>query len=719
MKSVEARLLKPASRILDEAASHVLPGLDATGARLGVLEVMASHCGDWDVVEFWRQTQASRGPQFTADPHRWAEKVLSAIRETEIPVPLALSALAREVLPAQEQRTTGAYYTDWRLAQLLASQALPAVSRPGLWVDPACGTGVLLVSAAMGMPEGEQRDAVIRDRLTGADLSANALRGALLATASLTSDLSAITGFASRLLLQDSLRSTATWSRLAPNGAALVIANPPWDKLTVSRHEIAQGNGASRHYGQSYAEKIDLTGPKQELLRYIEQVATGTRLQGKGGHDLYKLFLELGIGLASDEGVLALLVPAGLIRAQGTEPLRKELDDVAAELSISVIENRARNFAIDTRFKFLSLVARIGDGPRAPIKLKVADRYGDLPTDAVAIDRSELLEVRPDRSLPEVRTDAEWELFSRLSREAVTVGDPMGPWRPDYRREVDMTLDARSFLRRAREDAVPLLEGRHVNNFRSRAKSYVSGEGRAAIWRPEPLPSAPSEAVTQWFVPRAALRADAAARAKRSRIGFCDITGQTNERAMLAARIPPGYVCGNKIPTLLFPDGGADREDLFLSLANSFAVDWMLRRVVTTTVNRFLLETLPLPEIHVGSPLGQELIQLTRNITAAEGDPTTDVWSVGLQRARVDALVACAWSLTLNEMDLILRDFPLLDRGQTPLAGELTSTVTRDAVLAALAVELETDHQSVQRTEYARNRGSAPYIGAEYVERRK
>lgn len=719
MRSFEAGLLRTADALLDEAAGHVLPGLDATDARLGVLEVMAGQVAGWDVAEFWRLTRGDQAPQLTADPQAWAEKVLSAIWETGIPVPLALAALAREALPQRQQRTTGAYYTDWRLAQLLAGQAVPAVSRPGLWVDPACGTGVLLVAAAMAVPEGAERDAVVRDRLTGADLSARALRGALLSVAALTSDFSAIVAFASRLLRQDSLRSPATWARLAPDGVALVIANPPWEKLIVSKHETVQSNGVDRHYGQSFSEDIDLAGPKQTLLRYVEQVASGTRLQGKGGHDLYKLFLELGIGLAADEGALAMLVPAGLIRAQGTERLRKELDDVATALSISVIENRARHFAIDTRFKFLAVVARVGTGTRSPVVLRVADRNGNLPEDPVIIDRTELLEVRPDRSLPEVRTEAEWELFSRLARDAVTVGDVTGPWRPEYRREVDMTLDARSFVRVAQADVVPLLEGRHVTGFRSRAKSYVSGEGRAAIWRPQPLRSAPTNAVTQWFVPRSSLRADTAARVERSRVGFCDITGQTNERTMLAARIPAGVVCGNKIPTLVFPDGGVDREDLFLALANSFVVDWMLRRVVTTTVNLFLLEALPLPRVDETSPVGRELVDLARTITVTEGDAGADAWGVGLQRARADALVASAWGLSLADMELVFRDFPLLDRGQAALSGERASTVTRDAVLAALASEHGVDHPSVRRIEQARIAGAVPYIGAEYAQRNR
>src|SRR5699024_5567985 len=101
----------------------------------------------------------------------------------------------------------------------------------------------LLVAAAMQLPAGAERDAVIRDRLSGADLSTNALRGTLLSVASLTSDLSAVRHFASRLLRQDSLRSRGVWKDLAPSGAALVIGNPPLEKLKVSRHELAKSKG--------------------------------------------------------------------------------------------------------------------------------------------------------------------------------------------------------------------------------------------------------------------------------------------------------------------------------------------------------------------------------------------------------------------------------------------------------------------------------------------
>lgn len=714
MKSLEQRLLAATQELLDEAATELLPGTGPTEARLTILEAAASVVGGWQLDEFW----AAMGRDLSAlraDPSPWADKILASIAATPIPTALALSALSREVLPSSKQRKTGAYYTDWRLAEMLAASSVPNVRADGPWVDTACGSGVLLAAAAMQFPPGPRRDAVIRDRLAGADLSSNALRGALLSVASLTGDLSAVQGFAGRLLLQDSLRSRDSWQTLAPGGAALVIGNPPWEKLKVSRHELAKSNGASRAYGQSYANEVDLTQDRSRLLSYIDQVAAGTRLQGRGEHDLYKLFLELGMGIAAESGVLALLLPAGLIRSQGTEGLRRELNAVARDLSISVIENRASHFAIDTRFKFLSVVATIGTGRRQPISLKVADRTGTLPDTAVTVSRAELAEVRRDFSIPEVRTYQEWNLYTRLAAHATIIGDPDGPWRPEYRREVDMTRDQRSFRRSAGQETLPLIEGRHVGQYRWRAKTYQSGEGRAAIWRPEPLSR--TYLKTQWHVPLQALHPLTVERTTKSRIGFCDITGQTNERSLIAARIPDGMVCGNKVPTLAFEEGGADREDLFLALANSLVVDWMLRRIVTTTVNFFLLDTLPLPRIDEHSEAGRELIAIARRLTASEGDTSVDPWVIGRLRARSDALVAASWGLDTTDLETVLLDFPLLDRGQPALVGEPRSTVTGDCVLAEIAAIQGIQHESTARCENAREAGAIPYVPAEFQAR--
>lgn len=712
MKSFEGALLTSTNICLSEFAATLGIAQGDHEGRLAMLEVLAGEHAGWDVAEYWREFGFTPPAGLTSRAG-FAKPILASLSATGIPIPLALAALAREEIATGDQRKTGAYYTDFRLAQMLASESVPRVTRDGIWVDTACGTGTLLVAAVM-QADSKDRDTVIRTRLAGADLASNALRGALLAVASLTTDLSAVAGFSKRLLKQDSLRSRTAWRALAPRGAALIIGNPPWERLRASRHETAINSGSQRHYGQGFEVDVDLTKERDELIRYLRNVTSETSLQGSGEHDFYKLFLELGLSLAAEEGILAFLLPAGVVRSQGTTLLRREIIEASTEVSISVMENRARHFAIDTRFKFLALTARVGKGRKHAIGLRVADRSGALPSSAVTIQRAALSKIRPDLSLPEVRSEDEWELYARLHRAGRLIGDERGPWRPAYKREVDMTNDRKFFRRSRTSDSIPLVEGRHVTQFRSRAKRYVSGEGRAALWSAQDLSD--DGLHPQFYVPLATLRPATRTRVDRSRIGFCDISGQTNERTLLAARIPPDVVCGNKVPTLTFSAGGPGREDLFLALSNSLVVDWMLRRVVTTTVNFFILDALPLPVVTEKDVIGRELINLSRRVTAAEGDPALTRRDVGRMRARMDALVAFAWGVSVKDMQLVLDDFPLLDRGQPALEGETTSTITADHVLLELGRLYDEDPQrALGRVGAALALGALPYVPAEYA----
>ncbi|WMT42269.1 hypothetical protein RE628_07655 [Paenibacillus sp. D2_2] len=62
---------------------------------------------------------------------------------------MALSALAREPLTLSQQRTIGAYYTDFRLAAHLADLGLTGLKEVNKVIDPACGTGILLVAVSV------------------------------------------------------------------------------------------------------------------------------------------------------------------------------------------------------------------------------------------------------------------------------------------------------------------------------------------------------------------------------------------------------------------------------------------------------------------------------------------------------------------------------------------------------------------------------------------
>jgi hypothetical protein len=683
--------------------------------RLDVLEAAAASLGGCDLAAL-RTTDHEKRVLSVADARVFGDLVRIALLAIPVHPALVLASLSQPPQHRLDRRRSGAYYTDFRLATFLAGRYPRPLEPDDLTIDPASGTGMLLIACALRfLGDQESIDGFIRDAVCAADLSSAALRGVKLALASLTSNNAAIESLARRLRRLDSLTAgPSAWEDVAPHGFKVVIGNPPWEKLKISRHEYLAANGDARHYGADYSSD-SLDGLGDARLRMAEYVRDlGEIYEGGGESDLYRLFLALALRLArSDGGQVAMLVPAGLIRALGTEAIRRDLFERATKLQIAVLENRARFFGIDTRFKFLALHGLFeGEAARSALVMDHADADAERVsiTSSVTIGRSKLQRMRPDLTVPEVRGAGEWDVYQRMNEAGAQLGRLSQEWPLDIVRELDMTNDRRVLKRQPDEGEIPLVEGRMVHQFWCGHKAYISGEGRAARWRvTEPGERA---LTSQFWVDPEMLSSRQRERAMTSRIGFCDITGQTNERTMLAARIPIGAICGNKVPTITFAahSSPADAGDLWLAVVNSFPFDWLLRRLATTTVNYFVLRSVPFPSISVADAAGRRLIELTRAIADVRDSALFDAEEYALWRAEIDALVFRAYGLSEPDARLILDDFPLLDRGQPSIRGERCSTITRDLVVDALtSLDNEEQPETRLRLEEARSVGARAY----------
>jgi len=722
LSNIEARL------------SHALGDLPQTSrleARLRTLEQVAARLGGFSFMWYASLGRDSDGC-IDLPLDEVVGDILKLVADLPIHPALALASLARPELSHTERRSAGSYYTDFRLARhLAATLTSPAGSRARV-VDPAAGTGTLLVAAALHLGSADRRRLArtIAESIHGADLSSSALRGAALALASLTSDRGAIASLVTHLRVGDSLlNGRKLWADLAPNGFDAVIANPPWERVKISRHEFLQSRGITRHYGAEYAtnsEFSELTVRRDDLRQYLSTLATEFESQGSGEADLYKLFCELAVQIARPGGRIALILPAGLIRSEGTTALRKFLMANTATFDLTLFENRARFFAIDTRFKFVTLACTLRNGGRTqPIRLShaTANERAVEEAPAVIIGRSLLRGLRTDLSVPEVRTPTELRIFQAMAAAGRRFGDPTGPWCPVFMRELDMTRDRGQFRKQQRDGFLPLIEGRMVHQFRHAAKVYVAGTGRSSEWKAQTLLGA-CDLHSQFWCDERRLPEHVKERARRTRVGFCDITGQTNERTLLAARIPAGVVCGNKVPTIIFDGYDAEKEvlvgDCWIAVVNSIPFDWLARRVITTTVNYFLLRDLPMPDVDPIGLTGRVLGRLAARLStcshyerAACVAPSSE-WEYGRLRAEIDWRVLSAYQLGLDDLTLMLEDFPLLDRGEPSLPGEECSTITKDFLLleAAVALQSQSDPRvSVWRERVAAARlvGAAPY----------
>ena len=723
METVESRRLAPV-----DAAIEAVVGdrSDGDELRLQLLEAVAARLGGFDLESF--QSRFGVEPiEDRASLLDQAREVVKCIDDTGIHPALCLSALARETLDANARRAKGAYHTDFRLAQYLA-QGTSAKLQPGVKVvDPACGAGILLTAVSIVACRSDRILASdwLRHSVYAADLSPMALRGTLLALSALTDDLDSLQAMREKWQTQDSLLAPEeVWPSMARDGFDVVVANPPWEKVKLTRHEFIKARGSDRHYGSSYSEDglVGYETAKSQKARLAADLVSRYPSLARGEPDLYVAFTELALTLTRDGGMGALIVPGGLIRSKNTEGLRRELVGSSKNLCFTVMANRARHFAIDTRFKFLVVnYTKAATGVRKVRRIGMvharANDDGILAARKTSLAMPVLKELRPDLTLPEVRTAPEWRLFERMQRHRVADTRDPTLWKAAFCREVDMTHGRPHFVTDALPGCLPLIEGRMVQPHRLGCKAYVSGEGRSAKWRN--LSPGQSAIQPQFWVRTDGLSPSAVERVWQTRVGFCDITGQTNERSMMAAIVPPGVACGNKVPTVEFPnDPSEERLLLWLAVVNSLPFDWLIRRVVTTTVNYFVLSSIRLPALEVSSLPARRLVEVSRRLKDLDvsGVGTLECcWRIARLRAEADALVANAYGCNEDDLQMIVDDFPLLDRGQPSLPGANKSTVTADLLVSTWRRQKGRDGgDALRRLSEAERLGAVPYLSSEF-----
>ena len=248
---------------------------------------------------------------------------------------------------------------------------------------------------------------------------------------------------------------------------------------------------------------------------------------------------------------------------------------------------------------------------------------------------------------------------------------------------------------------VPLYEGRLVHQFDHAAKAYLSGEGRGAKWND--LSFEEKQIVPHYML---ITETDYPLRAS-----FCRVTGQTNERSMLASLLPAGMPSGHSLATAVVDENPERSSCVLLAFLNSMLVDFLLRQKISTNMTLYSVDTCPIirpladsaQAVRLSS-LVSRLVSITPEIQLAE--PALDLRERARLRAEIDAIVAGLYDLTPAEFGYILTTFPLLDRDQPPLPDDLfvrwnkqgkaksepRSYVTRDTALLA----------------YFRHRGIAP-----------
>ncbi|MBL9103175.1 MAG: hypothetical protein JNL82_19675 [Myxococcales bacterium] len=515
---------------------------------------------------------------------------------------------------------------------------------------------------------------------------------------------------------------------LAAGGFDLVLGNPPWETLSPDAKEFFAADAPQLRTSDRAAQQRLLrdllaepalaarwTRHRRRLYALAQFFRSSGRYRlhadgnlAKGDLNLYRQFVELALALTRPGGSTAQLVPEGLVNGPNCTAIRRALFERHALTDLLGFENtRGRWFpGVHTAAKFTLYAARAG-GPThefaAAFNLRgdadlAAARRGALRVPVAAVralapDTLAVLELHGPRDLAVAAAlHARWPRFGASHRR--------------YMRELDMGNDRERFG----AVGLPLYEGRMIAAYDHRARGWLGGRGRSAEWCDYAFDD-PAKAVRpQWRVDPAALPRRLGERTTRYRLGFCDVASPSNERSLVAALVPPGCVCGDKVPTIVFRDERGD-DDLaailgFLAAANSFTLDFLVRKQIGLKISYTVLDNLPIPRLTLGDPHLRRLAPLVLRLTCTDRDmlPFWDAAAaVGLVPARgpdelpglldpearahalaaVEAIVARdLFGLDAAALAHILDAFPVVRRRDERRHGEYR---TRRLVLAAHA----------------------------------
>jgi Eco57I restriction-modification methylase len=504
-------------------------------------------------------------------------------------------------------------------------------------------------------------------------------------------------------------------------GFDLVIGNPPWDTLSPDRKEFFSAYDPQIRF----ANKTEQTAIVDRLLQepeidrrwneYQRDLYAGVHLiknsgrytlfapgnLGKGDFNIYRMFVEASMQLTRPGGYVAQVLPNGFYGGANAMAIRKELYEHWQLRAVLGFINTGEQWfnSVDATTRFCLYAARRGRSTKTvevAFELRTpADLARALDSASIHLNVDTIREQSPDAlAIPEIANASDVQLVERMYAPWPKLGDETAgsPIR-HYQTEIHMGNDRDLFGEH--EDGLPLYEGRMIDQYDHRAKAWRSGRGRAAVWEQLRFDTPDKAIVPQWRVPRSNIPSKLGDRTDCYRIGFGDVTAPRNERSLIAALIPPGTICGHKVPTIVFPDGWEWFYMIWLAVANSFSLDFLLRKKVALSVTYTVLDSMPFPRLPLDHPAVSRLGPLALRLTCTAPE-MTDYWNSmathgwcqpvptgttppGLideedrakAKAAIDAIVARdIFGLSANELAAILDTFPVLHRREKRAYGE-------------------------------------------------
>ena len=410
-------------------------------------------------------------------------------------------------------------------------------------------------------------------------------------------------------------------------GFDAVIGNPPWDMLRADT-----GSADARLSDRSRTTA---------LLRFFR--SSGTYACQSSGHaNRYQLFVERAWQLARPGGRWGLILPSGIATDHGSSLLRRRLFDRCTVDTWLGFDNRHAIFPIHRSVRFVLMAATNGgstgrlDFQCGLQDVDVLDHLSSEPREStrhgqLSISRSRLESWDPEHlTVPEITSPQALAIFTRTSAACPRLSSPDG-WGVRFGRELNATDDRPHFVAMGRADAMPIVEGKHVQPFQ-----VMLDQTSASI--PRTIASTLIDPTTSF---------------NRVRIAYRDIASATNRVTLIAALLPRNTLSTHTLFCLKTALGAREQWCL-LALLNSLPANYLVRLNVTTHVTTALMARLPVPRPLRKSAAFAELVTLARTLAQKGIDNAPEGY------ARLNAIAAQLYGLTAEQYEHVVASFPLL-----------------------------------------------------------
>ena len=482
------------------------------------------------------------------------------------------------------------------------------------------------------------------------------------------------------------------------------LGNPPWDAIQFKskeflaaldlgvleaptkreRESIQQrllSDASSRVLFDQHKEAFEEAKRSNDAFYKFQKIEIDGDLAGRQ-LDAFRVFMERAHQVLKPGGLTGVIVPSAFHANEGATGVRRlYLREMALRCCYSFI-NRRKLFEIDSRFKFVAVIAEAGatttEIPCAFYRENDEWLFGNRSADELRYTVDFITKTGGEYlTFIEPKNATEREIISRVLLQGTSLANLFDKWQiapntselPMLGRDVFVPIDQIEFgdgdPREPQNTQklnslgyAPLHEGKTFFQFND-------GHGDAVRYgvRFTGLLDRP-----RWLkLPR------------YYRLAYRAIAASSNERTGIAVILPPGAVNTRKAASdVNAPNHPAWQSLWFAALFNSYALDFTLRSMVQTDVGLFIVKRLSAPSTmqatdrllvhsalrltcnHAGyAPLWREQLGVAwREAGAAftwpgiSGDGAR--WAV---RAAIDAVVAQAYGLTREQYAHVLSTF--------------------------------------------------------------